>query len=217
VRSPPLHGGKPSTDGLTEEGPETTREAVFPEGCTLCVRKYGPDASPGISFPPHASKMTRRPSGNMCRLGPSHPCGRAEPAPPGGQAHHGWPYGGRPGDDARGGFLGGTHSVRPQIRAGCNPGHLISTTCVKDDPGTLWGHVSVRPKPSLRACGARPSTGGKPSTDGLTEEGPRCQGGFPGGTHSVRPRGAAPRMARHCVATGAFSIRRWPKRGQCWG
>jgi hypothetical protein len=51
--------------------------------------------------------------------------------------------------------------VRPQIRAGCKPGHLISTTCLKDDPGTLWGHVSVRPKPSLRACGARPSRGGQ--------------------------------------------------------
>ena len=82
--SPLLRGGKPSTDGLTEEGPKTTREAVFSEGRTPCVRKYGPYASPGISFPPHASKMTRRPSRDMCRLGPSHPCGRAEPAPPGG-------------------------------------------------------------------------------------------------------------------------------------
>jgi len=82
-RARPSRGGKPSTDGLTEEGPETTREAVFSEGRTPCVRKYEPDASPDISFPPHASKMTRGPCEDMCRLGPSHPCGRAEPAPPG--------------------------------------------------------------------------------------------------------------------------------------
>ena len=140
-------GARPSTGTSPARMalPRKARDAreVFPEGRALRVRKSGPDASPDISFPPHASKMTRRPSGNMCRLGPSHPCGRAEPAPPRGQAQHGWPYGGRPGDDAR--------------------------------------------------------------------------DGFPGGMHSVRPRGAAPRMARHCVATGAFSIRRWPKRGQCWG
>ena len=34
-----------------------------------------------------------------------------------------WPRGGRPGDDAKGGFLGGTHSVRPRIRAGRKPKH----------------------------------------------------------------------------------------------
>jgi hypothetical protein len=118
----PSRGGQSKLGWPSGENPGITRRAVFSEGRTLCVRKYGPDPSPGISFPPHASKMTRRPSGNMCRLGPSHPCGRAEPAPPRGQAQHGWPYGGRPGDDARDGFLGGTHSVRPRCKAVASPG-----------------------------------------------------------------------------------------------
>jgi len=50
-------------------------------------------------------------------------------------AQQGWPYGGRPGDEARGGFFGGTRSPRPRCEAVRKPGHLISTTCLKDDPG----------------------------------------------------------------------------------
>jgi hypothetical protein len=68
--------------------------------------------------------------------------------------------------------------VRPQIRAGPKPGHLISTTCVKDDPGTLWGHVSVRPKPSLRACGARPSRGGQSKLGWPSGQRPEMPGRF---------------------------------------
>jgi hypothetical protein len=80
----PSRGGQSKLGWPSGENPGITRRAVFSEGRTLRVRKYGPNASPGISFPPHPSKMTRGPCGDMCRLGPSHPCGRAEPAPPGG-------------------------------------------------------------------------------------------------------------------------------------
>jgi hypothetical protein len=34
---------------------------------------------------------------------------------------------GKPGDKAEAGFLGGTRSARPKIRAGSKPGHLIVT------------------------------------------------------------------------------------------
>ena len=78
----PSAGDRPRQDGLMGESPEMSRKAVFPEGRGLRVRVARPYASPGISFPPHVSKMTRGPSGDMCQLGPSHPCGRAEPAPP---------------------------------------------------------------------------------------------------------------------------------------
>jgi hypothetical protein len=87
----PSAGDRPRQDGLMGESPEMSRKAVFPEGRGLRVRVARPYASPGISFPPHVSKMTRGPSGDMCQLGPSHPCGRAEPAPSRGrQAHYGW-------------------------------------------------------------------------------------------------------------------------------
>jgi len=190
---------------------------VFPEGRALRVRKSGPDASPDISFPPHASKMTRRPSGNMCRLGPSHPCGRAEPAPPRGAspARMALRRKARRRRERR-------FSRRDALCASACRGHTQteashSHRCVYDEPvgnrrrRSGWRYAFL---PGVRSP---PLHGGKPTTDGPTEEGPRCQGGFPGGTHSVRPRGAAARMARRCVATGAFTIRRWPKRGQCWG
>jgi hypothetical protein len=39
---------------------------------------------------------------------------------------------GEPGDDAQGGFLGGTHSVRPDCMAKRRPRHLIPTTSASD-------------------------------------------------------------------------------------
>ena len=39
----------------------------------------------------------------------------------------GWPRGETPGDSAKGDFLEGTRSPRPQIRAGRKPGEVIAT------------------------------------------------------------------------------------------
>jgi hypothetical protein len=53
-------------------------------------------------------------------------CGRAEPAPPRrGQAGVRSPFGGRPRNAARGGFLGGARSPRPGGRAGGEPRHVV--------------------------------------------------------------------------------------------
>jgi hypothetical protein len=51
--------------------------------------------------------------------------GRAEPAPPRGASLGGRPYGGKPEDGAKGGFLGGTHSVRPFGKAGRKPREVV--------------------------------------------------------------------------------------------
>jgi len=114
VRSPPLRGAKPGTDGLAEEGPEMTRGTVFSEGRTLCVRLAGPHECRGIPFSPDDEPTDRLAYRAHASVNRKPPCGRAEPAPPRGQARHGWACGGRPGNDARDGFLGGAHSVRPQ-------------------------------------------------------------------------------------------------------
>ena len=45
----------------------------------------------------------------------------------------------KPGDDGKGGFLGGTHSVRPRSMAFRMPGHLIATPSVGERPGGLPG------------------------------------------------------------------------------
>jgi hypothetical protein len=66
---------------------------------------------------------------------------------------------GKPGDGAKAGFLGGTHSVRPRIRVGRKPGHNIIIKGAIERPVAQWGGPSVQAKPYLRACGARPSAG----------------------------------------------------------
>jgi len=116
--------------------------------------------------------------------------GRAEPAPPrGGPSKLGWPCGGNPGDNVEGGFLGGARFLRPQVRAGRKPGHvmiagrgegwflrrgaLCAPECLGRTQAPLWhggrevdegpvayrGNAQVEPMVSSRACRARPSAG----------------------------------------------------------
>jgi hypothetical protein len=96
------------------ESRELTRKLIFSEGRTLCVRLAGPHECRGIPFSPDDEPTDRLAYRAHASVNRKPPCGRAEPAPPRGQARHGWACGGRPGNDARDGFLGGAHSVRPQ-------------------------------------------------------------------------------------------------------
>ncbi len=143
VRSPPLRGmAKRRRGGLTGANPEMTRGAFFSEGRTPCVRVARPCASRGIPFPPDGLTIRRWPRGHMPRSSRGLPCGRAEPAPPrNGQAKARRPYGGKPGDDAEGGFLGGTHSVRPPGKAIRKPRHNMIIGS-KGTPGALAGTCS---------------------------------------------------------------------------
>jgi hypothetical protein len=195
----PPRGGKPSTDGLTEEGPETTRETVFSKGGALRVRVGRPYASPGISFPPHASKMTRGPCGDMYRLGPSHPCGRAEPAPPGGAspAQMALRRKARRRRERR-------FSRRDALRASAlqgrrKPGRNMITEAPTNARRPSRDMSRLGPShPCGRAEPAPPGVD-SPSSDGLAGEGPRCQGGFPGGTRSARPQIRAVHRPRHLI------------------
>jgi len=72
-----------------------------------------------------------------------------------------------------GGFLGGTHSVRPKIRAGSKPGHVTVTDGLAIGWWPKRSKVWIGAMSSLRACGARPSAGGKPSMDGPAGETPK--------------------------------------------
>jgi hypothetical protein len=117
-----------------------------------------------------------------------------------------WPRGGRPGDGPKGGFLGGTHSVRPRCEAPRMPRLSICSRWVDDEPVAERAHASVKPVPSYpgvrspplqeRRSKARWPRGGRPGDD--------AKGGFLGGTHSVRPHGMAKRVPRNFLFTG------WP-------
>ena len=120
------------------------------------------------------------PSSRACRARPSA----------GGPSELGWPCGGRPGDDAKCGFLGGARSPRPGIWAGRKPGHVMITgrgegwflrrgalcapECLGRTQAPVWHdgrevdegpvayrrHARAEPMVSSRACRARPSAGG---------------------------------------------------------
>jgi len=141
VRSPPLRGeAKRRREGLTGANPEMTREVVFSEGRTLCVRVARPHASRGIPFPPDDEARGRLPNGDMSRSSRGPLCGRAEPAPPRGGPSEGKAASrGKPGDNARGGFLGGTHSVRPLSMAKRVPRDFVFTGW----PGEAWSPTGI--------------------------------------------------------------------------
>ena len=113
------------------------------------------------------------------------------------------PYGGRPGDDAKGGFLGGTHSVRPPIRAGRKPGHNMITVGRTND---RWPNGDMLRRGQFRRCGRAepaPPRGDHPRVrwpcGGRPGDGAR--GDFLGGTRSPRPRCKALRVPRHFIPT----------------
>jgi len=127
---------------------------------------------------------------------------RARPSA-GGPAHYGWPCGGRPGDGARGGFLGGARSPRPRGKAGRKARHNIIIggkrraggrtgpclsearvirTGVRSPPLQGW---TVRARMALRGSA-----------------GDDARGGFLGGARSPRPHGKAGRKARHNIIIG---------------
>jgi len=85
-------------------------------------------------------------------------------------------------------------------------------------PVVLWGHASVKPLPSSRACGARPSEA-RPSQGEAAlggRAGNDAKGGFLGGTHSVRPRGKAGPKPREIMIRDELARGRWPKGGAIW-
>jgi len=126
VRSPPLRGRKPRWDDPCWGNPEITRGAIFSEGRGLRVRLVRPYASQGISFPPDKLTTSRWPKGGNVGVGvvPSlRACGARPSA--GLVIRARMASRGKAGNNVEGGFLGGTHSVRPRGKAGCEPKHVM--------------------------------------------------------------------------------------------
>jgi len=142
--------------------------------------------------------------------------GRAEPAPP-----RGWTIRarkalrGKPGDNVEGGFLGGSRSPRPHATAGRMARHCVATGAFPRSRWPRTSNVGVNVMPSSGRAEPAPPRGGlsKLRRPCGGRPGDDAKGGFLGGARSPRPHGTAGRMARHCVATDAFTRSRWPRRG----
>ena len=88
----------------------------------------------------------------------------------------GWPRGGRPGDGAEGGFLGGARSPRPDCKAELAPWQSISTRWGRE-AGGLPGICLAQTRAILRASGARPSQGWTTQEERPCEKGPEIARG----------------------------------------
>jgi hypothetical protein len=124
---------------------------------------------------------------------------------------------GKPGDGAEGGFLGGARSPRPDCKAELAPWHSISTRWGARGGWPTGDMSRTNPchPPGVRSPPLR--GGGRPEKTAYRERaGDDTKGDFLGGTRSPRPHRTAGRMARHRVATGAFTISQWPKGDNIW-
>jgi hypothetical protein len=104
-------------------------------------------------------------------------CGRAEPAPSAGVSPARMALRRKARDVARGGFLGGTRSPRPQIRAGRMARHCVATGAFTMSRWPGGGNVGVGVMSTSRACGARPSEArASRRCPALRDEAPRMRG-----------------------------------------
>jgi hypothetical protein len=157
-----------------------------------------------------------RPNGDMSGASGGLPCGRAEPAPPrGGPSELGWPCGENPGI-MWGVVLSEGRGLRARtVRPDEWQGIALPPVPFREAGGQEGAMLGVSVMPPFRACGARPSQGWTIQARMALRRkaGDNVGGGSLGGARSPRPHGTAGRMARHCVATGAFPRSRWPRRG----
>jgi len=192
-----------------------TRKAIFSEGRTLCVRIAEPHGWEGTSLPP----VVRREAGGL--MGVQEEGARPPQRACGARPSGGWAIQartalrGKPGDDAKGDFLGGARSPRPRVKAGRKPWHDMIMEGRANGRWPKRGNPRVQPRFPQRACGARPSKGwaiqartalrGNPGDD--------AKGDFLGGARSPRPRVKAGRKPWHDMIMEGRANVRWPKRG----
>jgi len=174
--------------------------AVLSEGRGLRVRKYGPDASRGMSSRPTSWREAGGEIVAMLALCP--PYGRAQPAPRrGGPSQARWRGGERFGDrrfSRRDALCASAWYGLPDARA-FHP-HPMRRRTARWPTGDMPRSSRCLP---IRACGALPSATRPSRWETGLRSGPQdfAEGPFFGGTHSVRPRGKALRMPRHSLFT----------------
>ena len=180
MRSPFVGRGASLGERPWGKNPGIMRGAIFSEGRGLRARVARPEASRGIPFPPHALRMSQWPRGGNVGVGvmPSlRACGTRPSA--GLVIRARMASRGKAGNNVEGGFLGGTRSARPQMRAGRKPRENIFMGG-KRWPGGLMGPSLGESEVSLTGVRNPPLRGGQPRTRGLAGKGPGITlgGGF---------------------------------------
>ena len=156
VRSPPLRGASQGEMAFRRKA-RGSRDGRFSRRDTLCASAWqGRTDAKAFGSAPMRSRTGRAWRGYASvRRGPSFTGVRSPPLRGASQGEMALRR--EPGDDARGGFLGGTRSARPRGNAGRKPGRLMIT----DGRAKGWwpkrDNISVGVMSTLRACGARPS------------------------------------------------------------
>ena len=165
VRSPPLRGGTQGKTALRGK-PEMRRKVVFSEGRGLRARMARQCASRGITRSSGANEHLVAKWGHApARPIPSSRACGARPSA-GLVIRARMALRGKPGDDAKGDFLGGTHSVRPRGKAVPMPRHNMIIGG-KGTPGGLMGQSPGGREAFLAGVQSPPLHGGKLSRDDL--------------------------------------------------
>jgi hypothetical protein len=155
-RARPSEGGQPGSDGLAGKT-RGQREGRFSRRDALCASEMQGRTEAEAQHDDRGQKNAWWPRGHMPRSSASVPLGRAEPAPPRGVSQGQTALRGKPGDNAKGDFLGGTRSARPRGKAGRRPRHVVIMDELATGEWPNKGDISVGVMPSSLACGARPS------------------------------------------------------------
>jgi hypothetical protein len=126
--------------------------------------------------------------------------------------------GGKPGDNARGDFLGGARSPRPRGEAGRKPRRVMIAGGKRRTEGP--GETCLGEADSVPAGVRSPPLRGGASLGRMAlrgKAGDNAKGDFLGGMRSARPRGTVMRMPRHCVPAGCVDDEPVANRRQRWG
>jgi hypothetical protein len=204
----------PGEKSSRRRGPSRRHEALWcgpPASPQRGFSRRGAVSAPGLQGLTHAKAFHYPrwvagwpwPNGHMPRSSRCPPPGVRSPPLRGGASQGERALRGKPGDNIEGGFLGGTHSVRPRGTAERLPRHFFPATCVEDCAGAYRPHASVKPVPSSGRAEAVPPRGG-PSELGWPcggKPGDNAGGGFLGGARSPRPDCKAELAPWHSIPT----------------
>jgi hypothetical protein len=166
VRSPPLQGSQPKTDGLAGKTRAQRRGRFSRRGALCASGGVRPYANQGVSLHDLGWPVARGPTGRCLGQAPS-PAGVRSPPLQGWTVQAKMALRGKPWHDAKADFLGGAHSVRPLDTAPTNAKAFHYGQGVGRIAGPLLVTCLASARALLPGVRSPPLQGSQPKTDGL--------------------------------------------------